>query len=182
MNNNNDREYPVKYEDLVVGEVYYMEEKRYGNNSDNNDHLNEHVTLLELSSSPSGVKRVTVLFENGNKATFAAANYNFFPRPRHWESTYKSAARNASKLGFAKRNWRNKGYGVAAAKKLPLPNELKQKIGAYLSGVNAPLSEQKQLLKMQVEEVKGPEPGMKGGKRSRRRHRKTRRRNTRRNK
>lgn len=180
--NNNDREYPVRYEDLRVGDIYYIEEKEYDNDPENHNYTAIHGTITALSTSPTGVKRVTVLFENGNTVTFAFENYKFFPRPRHWEDTYKSAARNAAKLGSAKRNWRNKGYGVAAAKKLPLPNELKQKIGAYLSGLNIPLNEQKQLLKKQVEEVKGPEPGMKGGKRSRRRHRKTRRRNTRRNK
>lgn len=184
---NNDREYPVRYEDLRVGMIYYIEEKQYDNDPDNHDYLAMHGTIKELITSPSGVKRVTARFENGNTFSVAFENYKFFPRPHHWETTYKSAARNAAKLATAKRNYRDKRYGVMAAKKLPIPNALKQKVGSYLSGLNIPLNTQKQLLKAQVEEIKGPEPGMKGRRLSRklrntRRDKTRKRRSTRRNK
>lgn len=164
--NNNDREYPVRYEDLQVGMTYYIEEKEYDNDPENHDYLAMHGTILGLSTSATGVLRVTVLLEDGYTIPVPFENYKFYPRPTYWKNTYTSVARNAAKLGMAKRNYRDKRYGVMAAKTLPIPNELKRKVGSYLSGLNVPLNTQKQLLKAQVEEIKGPEPGMKGGRKS----------------
>jgi hypothetical protein len=173
---NNDREYPVKTGDLRVGEHYFIEERRYADHPNNYDFLEEHGTITELKRNPYGAVIAVIRFDTGAVYDLVAENYYFYPRPRNWAGEYKKAAVNAAALASRKGVYRERAYGALGAKQLPLPNVLKQKVGSFLTGMNANLNTQKTAMKSAMANVKPPEPGMNGGAKKRR---KTVRKNTR---
>jgi hypothetical protein len=162
-NNNDDREYPVKTGDLKVGEHYFIEERRYDDHPNNYDFLEDYGTITAIKKNQYGAVAPEIRWDNGTVFSITAENFHFYPRPRNWAKTYKNAAVNAATLAGRKGVYRERAYGALGAKQLALPNVLKQKVGSYLTGVNANLNTQKTAMKAAMANVKSPEPKMNGG-------------------
>ena len=163
MNNNSNITYninthdmtPVRPENLKVGERYYIEDRLFANDPDTDEPIIRRGVVLSIKrEGAGGVWKAEIRLDNGTITTLVATNYLFFSDPRDWKEEYAPAAKNAATVAAAKAPFREAAYGVAAAKRLALPYNVKGKVASFLSGVNANLPTQREVLHTQIAAIK----------------------------